>query len=102
MTVRLPLGISSILSMRAEVPMRYMSSGPGLSTSLSRWSTAPSTEEPFSASRISFIDFSRPTVMGVMAPGNITELRRVSMGSVSGITTSEAVSSSSPVTMGIT
>ncbi len=84
MTVRLPLGISRIFMMRAAVPTLYMSSGEGTSTSLSRWSTAPSSPPEACTSRTSLMLFSRPTVMGVMAPGKSTELRSERMGSDSG------------------
>ena len=44
---------------------------------------------------------SRPTVMGVMAPGKSTDERSVRMGMISGTSTS-STGSSQPVTMGIT
>jgi hypothetical protein len=45
--------------------------------------------------------FSRPTVIGVIAPGNSTELRKVNIGNISGTLTSSNTSSP-PVTMGMT
>ena len=100
-TVRLPFGISRILIMRAAVPTLYMSSGAGISTSLSRCSTAPSKPPSALTSRTSFMLFSRPTVMGVMAPGKSTELRNDNMGNDSGMATF-SVTSSPPVMMGMT
>ena len=82
MTVRLPFGISSTFRIRAAVPIRYRSSGPGCSTSGSFCSTAPRIPPTPSTSRTSFIDFSRPTVIGVIEPGKSTELRSVRMGSI--------------------
>ena len=99
--MRLPLGISNIFMMRAAVPMRYMSSALGSSTSPSRCRTAASIPLRALVSRTSVMLRERPTVTGVMAPGNSTELRSVSTGSISGTATSSTVSSS-PVTMGMT
>ena len=101
-TVRLPLGISRILRIRAAVPTRYRSSGPGCSTSGSFCNTAPIRPPAASTSRISFIERWRPTVIGVIEPGNSTELRRVRIGSVSGTSVFSASSSSSFETIGIT
>ena len=99
-TVRLPFGISRIFSMRAAVPMRYMSSGVGFSISLLRCSTAPNSPPSALTALTSAMLFSRPTVIGVIAPGNRTELRRVSIGSMFGTLTSSS-GSSSPDTIGI-
>ncbi len=101
MTVRLPLGISNIFNMRAAVPILYISSGAGVSTSLSRCNTAPSRPPEELTSLTSAMLFSRPTVMGVMAPGNITELRSVSMGITSGIAIC-SIASSPPEMIGMT
>ena len=87
--------------MRAAVPTLYMSSGPGFSTSLSRWSTAPSSPPSALTALTSEMLLSRPTVMGVMAPGKSTEERSVRMGMISGMSISSC-GSSPPVTMGIT
>ena len=100
-TVRLPLGISSILMMRAAVPTLYMSSGEGSSTSLSRCSTAPRMPPSAFTARTSEMLLSRPTVIGVIAPGKSTDERSVRMGMISGTSTCSTVSSP-PVTIGIT
>ena len=86
---------------RAAVPTLYMSSGAGSSTSLSRWSTAPRMPPSAFTARTRLMLLSRPTVMGVIDPGNSTELRKVRMGRISGTSTSSAISSP-PVTIGIT
>ena len=100
-TVRLPLGISRILMIRAAVPTLYMSSGAGSSTSLSRCNTAPRMPPSAFTARTRLMLLSRPTVMGVMAPGKSTDERSVRMGMISGTSTS-STGSSPPVTMGIT
>ena len=101
MTVRLPFGISRIFSMRAAVPTRYISSGDGFSTSLSRCNTAPSSSFSSLTALTKAMLFSRPTVIGVIAPGKSTELRSVRMGNTSGMATSSIDSSSPLVTIGI-
>ena len=100
-TVRFPLGISRILMMRAAVPTLYMSSGAGSSTSLSRCNTAPRMPPSAFTARTRLMLLSRPTVIGVIAPGKSTELRSVRIGMISGTSTSSATSSP-PVTIGIT
>ncbi len=87
--------------MRAAVPTRYMSAGAGSSTSLSRCSTAPRMPLSAFTARTSEMLLSRPTVMGVMAPGKSTDERSVRMGSTSGMSAS-SIGSSSPVTIGMT
>ena len=102
MTVRLPFGISSILRMRAAVPTRYISSGVGVSISALRCKTAPSKPPSACTARTNAMLFSRPTVIGVIAPGKRTELRSVRIGRISGSCTSSTVSSSLPAMIGIT
>lgn len=69
--------------------------------SLSRCSTAPRIPPSAFTARTRLMLLSRPTVMGVMAPGKSTELRSVRIGMISGTSTS-STTSSPPVTMGIT
>ena len=102
MTVRLPLGISRIFRIRAAVPTRYRSSGPGCSTSGSFCKTAPIMPPEASTSRTRRIERCLPTVIGVIDPGKSTELRRVRIGSVSGTSAFSPASSSSFATMGMT
>ena len=99
-TVRLPFGISRILRIRAAVPMRYISSGVGVSISGLRCNTAAKSPSLAFTARTRAMLFSRPTVIGVTAPGKRTELRSVKIGRISGRFTSSMVSSS-PETMGI-
>ena len=80
MTVVLPSGMRSILRMRARVPIRCRSSGPGSSTEMSRWDMTPMVLVLLLASRIRRMDLSRPTVMGMTTPGKRTVLRSGRMG----------------------
>ena len=73
---------------RAAHPTPYRSPGAGSSVRASFCVRMPMTGRSFAiASSTSRTDFRRPTSIGMIEPGNSTELRSGRMGSTSGIST---------------
>ena len=87
-TVKAPSGISRILTILALVPMWNRSSFTGSSTIASFCVTVPIMLLDLCSAFTSLSDFSRPTVMGSIVPGNSTASLNARIGNVFGISTS--------------
>ena len=86
MTEKLSLASLITLRMRAAQPTVYRSAAPGFSVRASRCVTIPMIGFSLAmASSTSLTDFLRPTSMGMIEPGNRTELRSGRTAMVSGI-----------------
>ena len=87
--------------MRATVPNGNKSSRAGSSTLTSFCGTAPIREFDLWASSMSFMDFSRPMVIGKIEPGKMTAFLNASNGNVSGMAMSSVCDGISPLMTGI-
>jgi hypothetical protein len=87
-TEKLSLASLMTLRMRAAQPTRYRSPEFGSSVRASFWVRMPMTGRSLAiASSTNRTDLRRPTSIGMIEPGNRTELRRGRIGRTSGIST---------------